>query len=302
MALTTYPLPPITPSLSYLFGNSFCYTPQSLPPPKVALSSSVNKEMVVHEDVMNIFLAHNNMHKKMRKKEIVQHQKRTWRGRADAEYQQCRSTVVDWIIQVGEACHLCNLTVHSAIGFMDNVLDLFPVASDKLQLVAIACILIAAKIEEQEENIPRIRTLSYHCGHAYTRQFILKMESVLLNYLKWEVIIITPLNFLEYYLQVAFHPSELASNPHITTYEDTKSYLEHTAEFFVDLCQHYSFFREYLPSLVASAAIAASRQILKIQPVWSPSLCLLSSYSLDDISPCLANIWSFYSQTFPSYA
>lgn len=282
----------ISPALAPFFGLSGG---------DVGLPTTAPKEVVsLSAGVMDIYLAHNRMHKKMRKKEKVQHQKRTFRGHFDSSYQQFRSAVVDWITRVGEACNLKNLTIHAAMGFVDMVLDLLPVDKSRLQLLAVACILIAAKIEEQEENIPRITTLNYHCGNVYPKQIMLKMESLVLNYLKWEVVIITPINFLEFYLQVAFNPGELANNPHIRGYADTNTYLMNTAEFFVDLCQHQSFFREYLPSVVAAASIAVSRHVLKIQPVWSPALQLLTGYSPDDIAQCSGDIWSYYNQTFPT--
>lgn len=55
--------------------------------------------------------------------------------------------------------------------------------------------------------------------------------------------------------------------------------------FFVD-----SLYREYLPSVVAAAAIGTARQMLKITPVWSPALQLISNLSYQDVSPCMLNI------------
>ena len=66
----------------------------------------------------------------MRKKETAQHAKhlaRGFRSHGDPMYQQHRSAVVDWICQVGEVCRLGNLTIHTAIGFMDMFLDIIPI-------------------------------------------------------------------------------------------------------------------------------------------------------------------------------
>ena len=82
----------------------------------------------------------------MRKKETAQHAKhlaRGFRSHGDPMYQQHRSAVVDWICQVGEVCRLGNLTIHTAIGFMDMFLDIIPIDGSRLQLVAAATLLIA---------------------------------------------------------------------------------------------------------------------------------------------------------------
>jgi len=254
----------------------------------------------VNSEVMEVYSAFNYVHKKMRKKEIVQHQKRSFRGHADHGYQLCRSTIVDWINQVGGVCSLKNLTVHSAVAFMDNFMDCMPVDRSRLQLVASACILIAAKIEEQEDNIPRIAALSHYSGNSFSHEFVIKMESFILNRLQWELVILTPFNFLEYYLLVSFSPNEISTAPHLAPYEKARSYLSKTAEFFVDLCEHQSIFREYLPSIVAGSCVAAARQMLQLRPVWCPALQLISGLTTDDISHCFNSIWSYYNQTFPS--
>lgn len=238
----------------------------------------------------------------MRKKEIVQHAKhlaRGFRSHGDPMYQQHRAAVVDWMNQVGEACSLGNLTIHTAIGFMDMFLDLIPIDGSRLQLVGAATLLIAAKIEEQEQNVPRVSTLHAFCGPTPTpSSFIPKVESLILNHLNWEMVVVTPVHFLDYYMLVCLSPSEIISNAHLGNYSDTRAYLAKMAEFLVDMCEHHSLYREYLPSIVAGAAIGTARQMLKVTPVWSQSLQLITSHSLADISQCMANIWGHYRQSF----
>lgn len=281
---------------STLFGSSF----RSLEAPRKPLPQDliIQYSSVSHE-VLEIYGQYNYIHKKMIKKEAAQHAKlleRGFRSHADPMYQQYRSATVDWMCQVGEACKLGNLTIHSAIGFLDSFLDVLPVDASRLRLVGAATILIAAKIEEQEPNVPRVGTLSAYCGASAA--FIPKVESLILNHLQWEMVIVTPIHFLEYYLLVCFLPGEMPANPHLQSYSDTRAYLAKMAEFLVDLCEHHSLYREYLPSIVAAAAIGVSRQMLKVAPVWSQPLQLIATHSLADISQCMANIWGHYRQSF----
>jgi len=247
------------------------------------------------------------MHKKMLKKEIFQQKKRTFRSHSDTIYQNYRPTIVEWMTQVGEICKLKNLTVHSAIGFVDMLLDITPVDVSRLQLVAITSILISAKIEEQEDRVPRVQTLTGFSAYSFPkdpevpRELVLRMESLILNTLKWEVNIITTVNFLEYYLQVALYPAELVRNVHLKqSFEHTRAYLCKTAEFFADLSEHYYQFREYLPSVVGAASIAAARHLLRIQPMWTDALQYASSHSLEDISDCTTDLLGIYHQIFPT--
>jgi len=252
------------------------------------------------EDNIRMSVSLTKMHKKMRKKELIQQQKRTFRSHSDPCYQQCRHAVVDWVCQVGEVCGLKNLTIHAAIGFVDMLVDITPVDASRVQLVAIACILIAAKMEEQEDKVPRIHALTTMCGNAFSRDLILRMESFILNIFKWEVNIVTTINFLEYYLQFSLSPTEMIRNPHIRNFEFTKAHLSKTAEFFVDLSEHHSYFRELLPSVVAAASIAAARKMLSLQPIWTDALQLATSYTIEAIFDCSTSLLSYYHQTFPS--
>jgi len=264
-------------------------------------AAPLERAVVEHmDDNFAVSLAHSKMHKKMRKKEILQQKKRSFRSHIDPAYQQVRPTVVDWISQVGEACGLKNLTTHAAQGFVDMLLDLTPIDRSRIQLVAVACILISAKIEEQEDKVPRVCQLAAFCGNIFSRELVLRMESWILNTFKWEMVVLTTINFLEYYLQACLCPSELNKNPHIRNYELSKAHLSKTAEFFVDLSEHHSVFREYLPSVVAASSIVAARQLLRIQPVWTDALQLVSAHSVGALTDCSATLLNYYHQTFPS--
>jgi hypothetical protein len=59
-----------------------------------------------------------------------------------ARYHRYRRIVVDWMSEVGEECRLCNLTVHLAVRYLDRFLTHTTVEKNRLQLVALCCILI----------------------------------------------------------------------------------------------------------------------------------------------------------------
>jgi hypothetical protein len=69
-----------------------------------------------------------------------------------------------------------------------------------MQLVAISCILIGAKYEEAEENVPSSAELNEFAQHEYSTEMIQQMELTVLNRLDWCLTAVTPLHFLGYYL------------------------------------------------------------------------------------------------------
>ena len=73
-----------------------------------------------------------------------------------AKWIKYRRVLVDWMCEAGDEFDLHLSTMHVSVMFLDRVLHKVTVPRNKLQLVAIACILIAAKFEETEEKVPTL--------------------------------------------------------------------------------------------------------------------------------------------------
>jgi len=57
---------------------------------------------------------------------------------------QFRRILVDWMCEAGEVFRLQKCTVHVAVGYMDRILEEVAVAKNRLQLVAMCCLIIAS--------------------------------------------------------------------------------------------------------------------------------------------------------------
>lgn len=68
-----------------------------------------------------------------------------------------------------------------------------------LQLAALACILIAAKCEEREEDIPRFRRLLQCPTRRYTAAELEAMEMIVLQASDWNMVTVVPACYTEYY-------------------------------------------------------------------------------------------------------
>lgn len=76
--------------------------------------------------------------------------------------------------------------------------------------------------------------------------------------------------------------------------------LRQFAEFFVRLVlEEHSFYR-FLPSLIGVAAIATSRYVLCLRPVWPDALAETTGYDEVTLRPCLQAILLYSSKRFPN--
>ncbi|KAL2241058.1 UNVERIFIED_CONTAM: Cyclin-D2-1, partial [Sesamum indicum] len=117
----------------------------------------------------------------------------------------------------GELC-LC-----SAMSYVDRFLSVYELPVDSLergdkrwaiQLVAVACLSLAAKIEEV--NVPS--TVDLQGGETkflFEGKTIQRMEILVLNRLHWKIKAYTPCNFIDYYLRKT-NDNEFPSGPLIT--------------------------------------------------------------------------------------
>lgn len=85
-----------------------------------------------------------------------------------------RSILVDWLVQVHSRFHLFAETLHLTVYLVDCCLAKMKVEKTELQLVGMACMLVACKFEEM--YVPDIKDFEYIADNAFSKQQIMKME------------------------------------------------------------------------------------------------------------------------------
>ena len=174
----------------------------------------------------------------------------------------------------------------------------FSVNRNELQLVAIACILIAAKYEEVEEVVPTLSEMNRHAQWAFSADAIQRMEfeSCGSQTGAWA-------HLHHYTLLLISCPrasfSRLTACRAVVCAEGAEIH-ERYIEFFADLCLQDYAFQRFSPSMMAAAIVMASRKALGIRPLWREELSKTTQYKKNDINPCFKAVWSCYRFNFPN--
>ena len=156
-----------------------------------------------------------------------------------------RSILVDWLIEVHTRFHLLPETLFLAVNIIDRFLSSKIVQLDRLQLVGITAMFIAAKYEEVLS--PHVQNFRHVADDAFSDAEILSAERYVLSALNYDLSYPNPMNFLRRISK--------ADNYDIQTRTLGKYLLE------ISLLDHR--FMEYQPSHIAAASMYLARLILE---------------------------------------
>ncbi|XP_052160134.1 cyclin-A1-1 [Oryza glaberrima] len=194
-----------------------------------------------------------------------------------------RAILIDWLVEVAEEYRLVPDTLYLTVNYIDRYLSGNEINRQRLQLLGVACMLIAAKYEEI--CAPQVEEFCYITDNTYFRDEVLEMEASVLNYLKFEVTAPTAKCFLRRFVRVAQ-----------VSHEDPALHLEFLANYVAELSLLEYNLLSYPPSLVAASAIFLAKFIL--QPAkhpWNSTLAHYTQYKSSELSDCVKALHRLFS-------
>lgn len=187
--------------------------------------------------------------------------------------ERMRAILVDWLVEVHLKFKLMPEVLPLTVNLIDRYLERRKVVRSKLQLVGVTCMLIASKYEEI--YAPEIQDFVYITDRAYNKQEILRMESDVLNTLKFQCTVPTTHTFMHRFVKAA------RLDKRGTTAMLTRYLIERTM-------QEYSMLK-YLPSTIAAAAVHLALRKTG-RPAWSPVLQYHTGHTAETLRSCAEDI------------
>jgi len=195
--------------------------------------------------------------------------------------EKMRSILFDWLVEVHMKFRLKTETLYLTVNLIDRYLGVVhDVPRSKLQLVGVACLLLASKYEEIYP--PDLYDCAKITAGAYTQHHIVSMERDVLRALEYRLTVPTHYKFLVRYIKASQC--------------DTRTRL--VAYYFCEICLPEYDMLEFKPSLIASAAVLlalkATDPLLLADPtrttLWTETLEFYTKYTLDEVTPCAQRI------------
>jgi len=176
-----------------------------------------------------------------------------------------RAGIIDWLIQVQQYIGLTDTCLHAAVANLDLALIRVDWDPHEIQLVALAALQTAAKLEEDVP--PATSLLLPLAGDVYTAADLARVELELLMALDWSVRTTTAAVFLQFY-------ADKAAKGRKSVFRLAKAIL--------DFCLFQDWYGCKQPSYLASCCLAAANS-LSGQP-WCQELAQLTGSSFDDLA------------------
>ncbi|XP_030527160.1 cyclin-A1-1 isoform X1 [Rhodamnia argentea] len=189
-----------------------------------------------------------------------------------------RAILIDWLVEVAEEYRLVPDTLYLTVNYIDRYLSGNVMNRQRLQLLGVACMMIAAKYEEI--CAPQVEEFCYITDNTYFKEEVLQMESSVLNYLKFELTAPTVKCFLRRFVRAAQGVNEVPSLQ-----------LECMANYIAELSLLEYNMLCYAPSLVAASAIFLAKFIITpSKRPWDPTLQHYTLYRPSDMGNCVRDL------------
>ncbi|GMH17807.1 hypothetical protein Nepgr_019648 [Nepenthes gracilis] len=186
-----------------------------------------------------------------------------------------RGVLVDWLVEVAEEYKLVPDTLYLAISYIDRYLSVNSINRRRLQLLGVSCMLIASKYEEITP--PHVHEFCYITDNTYRKEEVVKMESDVLNLLKFEMGNPTVKSFLRLFIGLE---QERSKSPSLQ--------LEFLGNYLAELSLLDYGCIKFLPSLIAASVIFVAKFIFnsKKHP-WNSTLQHYSRYKASELKECV---------------
>jgi cyclin A len=184
-----------------------------------------------------------------------------------------RGILIDWLVEVAEEYKLVPDTLYLTVSYIDRFLSNNVVNRQRLQLLGVSCMLIAAKYEEI--CAPQVEEFCYITDNTYAREEVLEMERRVLTNLHFELTTPTTKSFLRRFIRAS-----QAGTPELQ--------LEFLGNYLAELTLTEYTFLHYLPSMVAASAVFVARLTLygENNP-WTATLRHYTGYRASDLKECV---------------
>lgn len=219
---------------------------------------------------------------------------------AKACHLEYREDMITFVEETAENLGYRESTFHLAIALLDGLLAKYSIDKSLIKLISFMSLNIAAKLEENYDNIPDNTCISKLFNNMYTVEEIAHCEMVFGSVLQYRLNLKTPYSFIEY-----FFSKGVLNNNDLKSIRSNKinskiMEFESLATHFVRIAlKDYNFYKHTSIS-IAAAAIACARKLMNLYQFWTNDLEDITRVPLKTVIECSDVLFNATTITVPS--
>ncbi|XP_040155162.1 cyclin-J [Anopheles arabiensis] len=198
-----------------------------------------------------------------------------------------RRSSVQLILNVCKQQSYRQATVHLAIYLLDVFMSNHTIAVGRLKLVALTCLYLACKIEENDSSVPSPTRLNGFLANVYRPADFIALEVAILCFFDWHITIPTASTFLDIFAMHSFDQQDWdAVSPPWNACDSMALLVQHineTSSTILEATLLHLKLSTVKPSLLAAGCIAAARCLTPRVSVWSDRLTSATGYEYSQI-------------------
>ncbi|XP_039429827.1 cyclin-J [Culex pipiens pallens] len=194
-----------------------------------------------------------------------------------------REVMVNFIRSVGEYEQLRRTTIHLAVYMLDAFMDNHNISDNRLNLVALTCVLLAAKIEENEPSVPSLSKLNELVQNQYPIADFTVLEVLLLKFFNWNLIIPTTATFVEFWLLYIVDSADFGGPLSEFQFHQRRTRAIELALEFLDITLTDIKMTNVRPSLLSAACVACARSCVPVLTVWNETMHEMTGFPWEEV-------------------
>lgn len=194
-----------------------------------------------------------------------------------------REVMVNFIRSVGEYEQLRRTTIHLAVYMLDAFMDNHNISDNRLNLVALTCVLLAAKIEENEPSVPSLSKLNELVQNQYPIADFTVLEVLLLKFFNWNLIIPTTATFVEFWLLYIVDSADFGGTLSEFQFHQRRTRAIELALEFLDITLTDIKMTNVRPSLLSAACVACARSCVPVLAVWNETMHEMTGFPWEEV-------------------